>query len=55
VQVLTQATTSQVHRVTAAPATPDPAALATINAADIPGHLPPSDPPAHDQPPGQYL
>lgn len=50
VQLLTQAT-SQAHRVTAGPATPDPAALATINAADIPGHLPPPDPPAHDQPP----
>jgi AAA lid domain len=55
VQLLTQATTSQAHRVTAGPGTPGPAALATINAADFPGHLPPPDPPAHDQPPGQYL
>ena len=55
VQLLTQATASQAHRVTTGPGPPDPAALATINAADIPGHLPPQNPPAHDQPPGQYL
>jgi hypothetical protein len=55
VQLLTQATASQAHRVTTGPEPSDPAVLATINAADIPEHLPPRNPPAHDQLPGQYL
>ena len=54
-RMLTQATTSQARRLTTAPHPPDPAALATISAADIPAHLPPDNPLAHDQPPGQYL
>ena len=37
VQLLTQATTSQAHRVTTSPQPCDPAALAAICAADIPG------------------
>ena len=55
VQLLTQATTNQAHRVTTGPQPADPAALASISAADVPGHLRPCDPPAHDQRPGQYL
>ena len=55
VQLLTQATTSQAHRVTSGPEPLDPASLATINATDIPEYLPPQGAPAHDQPPGQYL
>jgi len=55
VQLLTQATVSQAQRVTTGPEPSDPAVLATINAAGIPEHLPPHDPPAHDQLPGQYL
>jgi hypothetical protein len=55
VQLLTQATTSQAHRVTSGSEPLDPASLATINATDIPEHLPPQGAPAHDQFPGQYL
>lgn len=40
VQLLTQAITTQAHRVTTSPQPPDPAALAAICAADIPGRLP---------------
>jgi ATP-dependent exoDNAse (exonuclease V) alpha subunit len=54
VRLLNQATTSQARRVTGAAGRLDPAALATIRADDIPGHLPPEDP-ASDQRPGQYL
>jgi hypothetical protein len=53
--LLTQATTSQAYRVTTGPQLPDPAALAAIYAADIPGHLPPPEDPARDQHLGQYL
>ena len=55
VQLLTQATASQAQRVTTGPEPSDPAVLATINAADIPEHLPPHHPPAYDQLTGQYL
>lgn len=55
VRLLTQATTSQAHRVTSGSEPLDPASLATINATDIPEHLPPQGAPAHDQFPGQYL
>ncbi len=54
-RLLDQATASQARRVTAAAQTPDPATLSTIDAADIPGHIDPGDPPAGDQWPGQYL
>ena len=55
VQMLTQATTSQAHRVTTSPQPPDPAALAAICAADIPGRMPVPAPLAREQHPGQYL
>jgi hypothetical protein len=55
VQLLTRATTNQAYRVTAGAQLPDPAALAAICAADIPGHLPPPEDPASDQHLGQYL
>jgi hypothetical protein len=55
VQLLTQATTSQAHRITTSPQPFDPAALAAICAADIPEHLSFPDPSARDQDPGQYL
>jgi hypothetical protein len=56
VQLITLATTSQAaHRVTTGSEPPDPAILATINAADIPEHLPPHCASAHDQPTGQNL
>ncbi len=55
VQLLTQATTSQAHRVTTGAEPSDPAILATIDATDIPEHLSPQNAPAHNQPPGQYL
>ena len=55
VQLLTQATTNQAQRITTSPQPFDPAALAAICAADIPGHLPFPDPSAGDQHPGQYL
>jgi hypothetical protein len=53
--LLTQAITSQAHRITISPQPFDPAALAAICAAGIPGHLPFPDPSARDQHPGQYL
>jgi len=55
VQLLTQATASQAHRITATSQPADPAVLSTICAADIPGHLHPHDQAADDQRPGQYL
>lgn len=55
VQLLTQATTNQALRVTTGPQFSDPAALAAICAADIPGHLPLPEEPASDQHLGQYL
>ncbi len=55
VQLLNHATTAQARRITTGPQPLDPAALATICAADIPGHLDPAIPPAPDQRPGQYL
>jgi hypothetical protein len=55
VQLLNHAATAQAGRITAASEPADPAALATICAADIPGHLDPAVPPAPDQRPGQYL
>jgi AAA lid domain len=55
VQLLTQATTSQAHRVTTSAQPCDPAALAAICAADIPDSMPIPAPTAHDQHPGQYL
>jgi hypothetical protein len=54
VRLLDQATASQARRITSGPQRPDPAALSTIDAADIPGHVRPHDPPADDWP-GQYL
>jgi hypothetical protein len=55
VQLLTHAITNQAHRITSSLQPFDPAALAAICAADIPGHLPFPDPSARDQHPGQYL
>jgi hypothetical protein len=55
VQLLTQATASQAHRITAASKPPDPAALSTVCAADIPSHLHSHDQAGDDQRPGQYL
>jgi AAA lid domain len=55
VEVLTQATTNQAHRVITGPQPSDPAAIAAICPADIPEHLPSPEPPAHDRHPGQYL
>jgi hypothetical protein len=55
VQLLNRAVTAQADRITAATYPPDPAVLAAICAADIPGHLDPAVPPAPDQRPGQYL
>jgi hypothetical protein len=55
VQLLTQATTSQAQRITTSPQPLDPAVLAAICAAGIPGHLSLPDPSARDQHPGQYL
>jgi hypothetical protein len=54
VRLLDQAVASQARRITTAPQPPDPATLSTIDAADIPGHVQPDDPPADDWP-GQYL
>ena len=54
VRLLGQATASQARRITTASQPPDPATLSTIDAADIPGHVQPHDPPADDWP-GQYL
>jgi len=54
-RLLDQATASQARRITTAPQSRDPATLSTIDAADIPGHVHPGDPPADDQWPGQYL
>ncbi len=54
VQLLTQATASQAHRITTAEP-PDPAALSIISEADIPEHLYLDDLPADDQWPGQCL
>jgi hypothetical protein len=55
VQLLTQATTNQAHRVTTSAQPCDPAALVAICAADIPDCMAVSAPSAHDQYPGQYL
>jgi hypothetical protein len=55
VQLLTQAATSQAHRVTTSPQPCDPAALAAICAADIPERMPVPAPSPCDQHPGQYL
>ena len=55
VQLLTQATTNQAHRITASPQPCDPAALAAICAADIHDSMPIPAPTAPDQHPGQYL
>ena len=55
VQLLTQATTNQAHRVITGPQPSDPTAIAAICPADIPEHLPSPEPSAHDQHPGQYL
>ena len=55
VHLLTQAITNQAHRITTSPEPFDPAALAALCAAGIPGHLPLPDPSARDQRPGQYL
>ena len=54
VRLLDQATASHARRITTAPQSPDPATLTTIDAADIPEHVHPPDPPADDWP-GQYL
>ncbi|MGH3125554.1 MAG: hypothetical protein ACRDND_31640, partial [Streptosporangiaceae bacterium] len=55
IRLLDQATGSQARRVITASQSPDPAALSSIRAADIPGHIHPHDPPADDEWPGQYL
>ena len=55
VRLLDQATVSQARQVTTTSTSQDPAALSTIHATDIPGHIHSCDPPAHDQWPGQYL
>ena len=55
VQLLTQATTNQAHRVTTSSQPCDPAALAAICAADIPERTPFPAPSPCDQHPGQYL
>jgi hypothetical protein len=55
VQLLTQATTTQAHRVTTSPQPCDPAALAAICTADIPERMPVPAPSRCDQHPGQYL
>ena len=54
VRLLDQVTVSQARRITTAAHTPDPATLSTIDAADVPEHVHPPDPPADDWP-GQYL
>jgi Cdc6-like AAA superfamily ATPase len=54
VRLLDQATASQSRRITTVPQPRDPAALSTIDAADMPGHVHPHAPPADDWP-GQYL
>ena len=54
VRLLDQAAASQARRITTAAQPRDPAMLSTIDAADIPGHVHPCDPPADDWP-GQYL
>ena len=48
VRLLNQATTSQARRVTSSSRRLDPAALTTICAGDIPGHLPPEDAPSDE-------
>jgi hypothetical protein len=55
VQLLTQATASQAHRISIASDLQDSVALSSISAADIPEYLNAHDPPADDQRPGQYL
>ncbi len=55
VQLLTQATTNQAHRITTSYQPPDLATLAAICAADIPGRMPVPVPSPCDQHPGQYL
>jgi hypothetical protein len=54
VRLLDQATARQARRITTAPQPCDPATLSIIDAADIPAHVQPPDPPADDWP-GQYL
>ena len=54
VWLLGQATASQARRITTTPQSRDLATLSTIDAADIPGHIRPHDPPADDWP-GQDL
>lgn len=54
VRLLDHVTASQARRITAGPQPRDPATLSTIDAADIPEHVHPPDPPADDWP-GQYL
>jgi hypothetical protein len=54
VQLLTQATTTQAHRITTSAQPCDPAALAAICAADIPASMP-SPALTRDQYTGQYL
>jgi AAA lid domain len=50
VRLLDQTTASQAHRLTTAPQPRDPATLSIIDAADIPEHVHPHDPPADDWP-----
>jgi SpoVK/Ycf46/Vps4 family AAA+-type ATPase len=54
VRLLDQAAVSQARRITAVAQSSDPAALGTIDAADIPAHVRAPDPPSDDWP-GQYL
>ena len=54
VWLLDQATARQARRIATAAQPCDPATLSVIDAADIPAHVQPPDPPADDWP-GQYL
>jgi hypothetical protein len=54
VRLLDQVTVSQARRITTTAQIPEPAALSTIDAKDVPEHVHPPDPPADDWP-GQYL
>ena len=54
VRLLDQVTASQARRITAASQAPEPAALSSILAARIPGHLHTPDLPDDDEWPGLY-
>ena len=54
VRLLDQVTVSQARRITTAAQSPDPVTLSTIDAADVPEHVHPPEPPGDDWP-GHYL